>query len=229
MIARRIRLWDLPTRLFHWLLAAATSGAVVTGKMGGNLIDWHGRIGLLILGLLVFRLVWGAVGSTYARFAQFVPTPARLSAYLRGERKGEGHNPMGALSVFAMLGILIAQVATGLPANDDIAFFGPLYDLAGRELSNRATSIHHVVVNGLLILVGLHVLAILYYAVRKKQDLVRPMITGWKENSDGESSRGGGVASLVLALAIAGAAMYAASGTWIPAPPTPPATETPSW
>ena len=90
MNSQRIRLWDLPTRLFHWLLVLAVVAAVVSGQVGGKLIDLHGKIGLAIVGLIAFRVVWGFVGSTYARFAQFLPTPARIRAYLKGEWRGLG-------------------------------------------------------------------------------------------------------------------------------------------
>ncbi|UCV09122.1 cytochrome b/b6 domain-containing protein [Dechloromonas denitrificans] len=229
MNSKKIRLWDLPTRLFHWLLVLCVLAAVVSGQLGGNLIDWHGRIGLLIVGLLVFRLVWGIVGSTYARFRQFVPTPARIKAYLRGEWQGEGHNPLGALAVFGLLGLLIAQVLSGLFSNDDIAFVGPLFDLVSKNLSNRLTGIHHLLSNLLIALVVLHVAAIAFYARVKKQSLVKPMITGWKEG-EGESASGGGWLALIVALVLAGAGVYGASGAWLPEPPPPPpAAETPSW
>jgi cytochrome b len=229
MNSKKIRLWDLPTRLFHWLLVLCVLAAVVSGQLGGNLIDWHGRIGLLIVGLLAFRLVWGIVGSTYARFRQFVPTPTRIKAYLRGEWQGEGHNPLGALAVFGLLGLLVAQVLTGLFSNDDIAFVGPLFDLVSKNLSNRLTGIHHLLSNLLIALVVLHVAAIAFYARVKKQSLVKPMITGWKEG-EGESASGGGWLALIVALVLAGAGVYGASGAWLPEPPPPPpAAETPSW
>ena len=226
---QRIRIWDLPTRLFHWMLAISVIAAIVTGKAGGNQIDWHGRIGVLIVGLIAFRIVWGMLGSTYARFAQFAPTPAKIRAYLRGELRTNGHNPLGALSVFALLGLLIVQTATGLVSNDDIAFYGPLFDLAGRELSNKLTGIHHQLSNVLMILAALHVIAVLFYVLHRKQDLVKPMITGWKDNAEGESARGGGITALVVALTVAGAAAYGASGAWITPPPPPPPAETPDW
>ena len=229
MNSKRIRLWDLPTRLFHWLLVVAVVAAMVSGQLGGGLIDWHGRIGLFIVGLIVFRLVWGLCGSTYARFTQFFPTPAKVRAYLRGEWQGEGHNPLGALSVLGLLGLLTVQVVAGRFANDDIAFVGPLYDLVGQNLSNRLTGLHHLAANLLIALLVLHVAAIAYYGHFKKQKLVKPMITGWKEG-EGESARGGGVIAVLVALAIAAAAVYGASGSWLPAPPPPPpAAETPSW
>lgn len=226
---QRIRIWDLPTRLFHWSLVISVTAAIVTGKAGGNLIDWHGRIGILIVGLLAFRIVWGLLGSTYARFAQFVPTPGRIRAYLRGELRTAGHNPLGALSVFALLAVLLVQSVSGLVSNDDISFYGPLYDVAGRELSNTLTGIHHQLSNVLIGLVVLHILAVVFYVVLKKQDLVKPMITGWKNSADGEPARGGGLVAVLVALVVAGAAMYGASGAWIAPPPPPPPVETPNW
>ena len=102
---RKILIWDLPTRLFHWLLVLAIVALVVTGKAGGSWMEWHGRLGLLVLGLLVFRLLWGVMGSTYARFAGFFPTPAKVAAYLRGQWHAPGHNPLGACSVLALLAV----------------------------------------------------------------------------------------------------------------------------
>ena len=230
MNSKKIRVWDLPTRLFHWLLVLAVLALVVTGKVGGNLIDWHGRIGVGLAGLIAFRLVWGVAGSTYARFGQFFPTPARISAYLRSGHRGVGHNPLGALSVLALLGVLTLQLLTGLVANDDIAFVGPLFDLVGRDLSNVATGWHKAIVNLLILLVVLHLAAIAFYARVKKDNLVKPMLTGWKEVSEGETAQGGGWLALLVALAIAGLAVFLASGTWLPEPPPPPpAVETPAW
>ena len=229
MDGKRIRVWDLPTRLFHWLLAAAIVAAVVTGLRGGALMDWHGRIGLFITGLLAFRLVWGIAGSTYARFARFFPTPGKIAAYLRGEWRGEGHNPLGALSVFGLLALLTVQVATGLVGNDDITFTGPLFELVTKDLSNRMTGIHQLLTNVLNVLVCLHVGAIMFYAHARKQNLVRPMLTGWKEGGEGESAQGGGIVALVVALLVAGAVVYGASGAWMPPLPPPAAVETPDF
>lgn len=231
MSDKRILVWDLPTRLFHWLLVAALLGAVITGQLGGGLIEWHGRLGLLIVGLVVFRLVWGFAGSTYARFAHFFPTPARVKAYLAGQWRGEGHNPLGALSVFALILLLTAQVLTGLFANDDIAYVGPLFDLVDKALSNRLTGLHHRVANLLIALVVLHVAAIAFYGHVRKKKLLKPMLTGWKHQAeaDGESARGGSLPAFVLAVLIAGAAVYGASGAWLPEPAPVPAAETPNW
>jgi len=229
MSIKRIKVWDLPTRLFHWLLALTVAAALVTGEIGGNLIDWHGRLGLLTVGLVVFRLVWGIVGSTYARFSQFLPTPDAIAAYLKGQWQGLGHNPLGALSVLALLGLVSLQVASGLFANDDIAFNGPLFDLVSKESSDRLTGIHKAASSLLILVIVLHVGAIAFYARVKKHNLVKPMVTGWSEGETGESAQGGGLVALIVALVIAGAAMYGASGQWISTPPPPPPAATPAW
>lgn len=220
---KRIKLWDLPTRIFHWALAACVAGSFVTENIGGNAMVWHGRIGVTVVGLLVFRIVWGFAGSTYARFAQFVRGPRAIASYLRGEWKGAGHNPLGALSVLALLSVLAVMAGTGLFSNDDIAFEGPLYALIGKELSDRIVGIHHFLEPVILILVFAHLAAIAFYARVKKHNLVKPMVTGWTEVEAGESASGGGAVAFVVALLIAIAAMYAASGAWIQAPPPPPA------
>ncbi|MEQ1531515.1 MAG: cytochrome b/b6 domain-containing protein, partial [Methylococcales bacterium] len=176
-----IHIWDLPLRLFHWLLAVAFVVAYVTAKFGGALMDWHGRIGIFVLGLLIFRVVWGFVGSTHARFSTFFPTFSRLLAYLKGRWQGVGHNPVGGLSVFALLTALVVQVSTGLFANDDIAFQGPLFDYVDKSLSDQLTGWHSRLFNGLLALVILHVLAIFFYRWVKKTNLLVPMLTGKKQ------------------------------------------------
>jgi len=220
MGTQRIKLWDLPTRLFHWLLTILIVGAVITAKTGGNAMIWHGRIGLTVLGLVVFRLIWGLVGSTYARFSSFLPTPATIGTYLRGQWRGHGHNPLGALSVFGMLAMLAVQVGTGLFANDDIAFQGPLAALVDKELSDVLTGYHKLSIKIVLALIVLHLGAIAFYALVRKDNLVKPMISGWKTfESDGpagdHSANGGGPLALGFALLVALAAAYAASGAWL--------------
>ena len=229
-MARRILVWDLPTRLFHWLLAPLVLAAILTGKAGGNAIVWHGRLGLAITGLLAFRLVWGFAGSTHARFASFFPTPARLIAYWRGRWHGLGHNPFGALSVFGLLAAIAIQLGTGLVGNDDIAFQGFLYPLIDKDLSDALTGVHRLASNFLIMLIGLHLAAIMFYAHVKKDNLVKPMLTGLKEVDDVhvESASGGGKAAFAAALIVAATAVYGVSGTWIATPPpAPPQTATP--
>ena len=230
MATQRIKLWDFPTRLFHWLLVLFVTAAVVTGKIGGEaMMQWHGRLGLGILGLLAFRVVWGFIGSTYARFINFIPTPGRIIGYLKGQWHGIGHNPLGALSVIGLLAFTALQVATGLFSNDEIAFKGPLFRLVGTELSDRLSSIHALSINILLALIALHICAIAFYAHVKKDNLITPMLNGWKEidqeenrQQPAESARGGGTTALIIALAIAAGAIYGGSGLWISSAPPPP-------
>ena len=224
-----VQVWDLPTRLFHWSLAALVSGAFITAKLGGGAMVWHGRLGLAIIGLLAFRLAWGVVGSTYARFTQFVRGPAAIRAYLRGEWQGLGHNPLGALSVLALLGVLALQAASGLFANDDIAFSGYLAPLVDSHRSSDLTGIHHFLEKILMALVVLHVGAILFYVRVKKQNLVRPMLTGWVEGNPAQSARGGGIAALAVAVLFALAVTWGASGAWSSPPPPPPPSAAPNW
>jgi cytochrome b len=180
-----IRVWDLPTRLFHWLLAGCVIGLVVTGSLGGNWMNWHLRLGYAVLTLLLFRLAWGFIGGHWSRFANFVYKPSSLIAYLRGRAPPEhrvGHSPLGALSVFALLLILAAQVGTGLMSDDEIAFFGPLVRFVSGDTVSMATSYHKNVGKFIVIgLVALHLLAIAYYTWVKKQSLVRPMVAGDKQ------------------------------------------------
>jgi cytochrome b len=178
---RRIAVWDLPLRVFHWSLVLAVTTALVTGEIGGDWMVWHGRAGIAIVGLLVFRGVWGVVGSTHARFAQFAPTPGKLKAYLRGQWHGLGHNPLGALSVFALLGLLALQAGSGLFGNDDISYTGPLAALLSDERVSQLTGWHKLLANGLFTLLALHLAAIAFHVRVKKHDIVTPMVTGWTQ------------------------------------------------
>jgi cytochrome b len=229
----KVRVWDLPLRLFHWLLTAAVVVAFVTAKIGGNAMVWHGRAGLLIIGLLAFRIVWGFVGSTHSRFASFVRGPGAILAYLKGQWHGSGHNPLGALSVLGLLGVLALQGSTGLFSNDDIAFQGYLHPLVGADLSERITDIHEAGEKLLILLVALHLGAIAFYARVKKQNLVKPMITGWTDAEPATDTpadrRLGGIAAFLVAAAIGTAAAYAASGALLLPPPPAAAAETPAW
>ncbi|MDQ6881901.1 MAG: cytochrome b/b6 domain-containing protein [Pseudomonadota bacterium] len=183
-MARTIRVWDLPTRLFHWALVACIVALVATGYIGGGAMNWHARIGYVVLTLLLFRLVWGLVGGHWSRFASFLYSPRSLIAYLRGQAHPDhlvGHNPVGAGSVFAMLAFLLLQVATGLVGDDEISFTGPLNPFVPSKSALAATWYHKRVGQWILAaLVLLHVVAVLYYLLRRKDNLIRPMIDGRK-------------------------------------------------
>ena len=179
---RRVRVWDLPTRLFHWSLVACFVGLVATGYTGGAAMHWHARFGYAVLALLVFRIVWGFVGGRWSRFTSFLYSPARVIAYLRGKDDGKpkaGHNPLGALSVFGMLAVLLVQVGTGLVSDDEISFTGPLSSFVTASQSLSATWFHKEVGQWTIVaLVVLHIAAIAYYLVRKKKNLIKPMLDG---------------------------------------------------
>ncbi|MCM5570609.1 cytochrome b/b6 domain-containing protein [Burkholderiaceae bacterium FT117] len=173
------RVWDLPTRLFHWSLAACIVGSLVSVNLGGNAVAWHFRFGYAILALLLFRLAWGFVGPRYARFSSFPPNPMAALRYLRGaEAPAAGHSPLGALSVYALLLSLAFQAGTGLFANDAIMWDGPLRNLVSNASSDFITKLHKLNRIVLLSLILLHLCAIAFYALKRRRSLVKPMIVG---------------------------------------------------
>lgn len=181
----RVRVWDAPTRLFHWLLFAVVVGLIATANLGGNWMNWHLRLGYCALGLLLFRLVWGFMGGHWSRFAQFLFRPSALTDYWQGRtapHQWVGHTPLGALSVFALLAALAAQVGSGLMTDDAIAFFGPLVRFVSSDTVDWATWYHKEVGRFLVIgLVALHLLAVAYYRLARGQRLTSAMLTGDKD------------------------------------------------
>ncbi|MEW6169392.1 MAG: cytochrome b/b6 domain-containing protein [Pseudomonadota bacterium] len=182
-LARR-RVWDLPTRLLHWLLVALFAFSWWSAE--NHAMDWHRWSGYGVLGLLLFRLYWGLVGSTTARFASFVRGPRAFFAYARRllQRPGPitpGHNPMGGWSVLALLALLLVQVGTGLFATDtDGLESGPLASKISYSLSRDFAEVHEISFNLLLALVGLHVAVVLFYWVYKRENLIAAMLSGDK-------------------------------------------------
>jgi cytochrome b len=174
--------WDAPLRITHWLLALCVTGSVATHYAGVQWFPWHRRFGYAVLVLTVFRVVWGFVGTRHARFGNFLAGPGRVLEYLRGAPSGGtvGHNPLGALSVVAMLALLLVQATTGLFANDEIANAGPLFGWVTQEQSNRITGWHERNSVLLLVMIGLHLAAIAWYGLVKRQGLVGAMLTGRK-------------------------------------------------
>lgn len=225
-----LKVWDWPTRLFHWLLVITVTAALLSGWLGGKWIDWHAFFGLSVAGLLAFRLAWGFLGSTYARFSAILCAPLQCPAYLRGQWHGAGHNPLGSLSVLAILAILIFQVVTGLFATDDISFSGPLYKLIGSSTSATVSTWHRLGMWVVLAIIALHLLAIGWYTFVKRQPLVKAMITGVmpRESSSQKDAKGGGWIALILALIFAAAVVWVANGSWISVPPPLPSTM-PAW
>lgn len=214
-----VRVWDLPTRLFHWLLLACVVGSFVSGHVGGNALVWHMRLGYTIFSLLAFRILWGLVGGRWSRFASFVHPPGAVLRYLRRQSRPDehhdvGHNPMGALSVLALIAILAAQVATGLFADDEIATTGPLNRFVSSATGLALTSWHKGWGQWLIVaLVTLHVAAILYYRFGQRVDLVRPMLTGDKALPAGVPASRDGIGTRLLAAALL--ALCGAGVAWL--------------
>ncbi len=214
-MSNTVRVWDLPTRIFHWALVACIIGLVITSQIGGNAMPWHFRFGYCVLGLLLFRLVWGLIGGRWSRFGSFLYSPRSVINYLKGAGRPEhsvGHNPLGAGSVLAMLVFLLAQVATGLCSDDEIAAAGPLTKFVSNATVSLATGYHKNIGSMILLaLVILHLAAIAFYYLKKRENLVAPMIHGDKElpqalegSRDDKGSRF--VALVVLGLCAAGVA-----------------------
>lgn len=174
-----IRVWDLPVRLFHWLLVLCVIGSLVSVKFGGDAMTWHARLGYVALTLLGFRWVWGVIGPFHARFASFVKGPSVIRAYLRNPSAATlGHNPLGALSVLALLTFFTAQAVLGLFTTDEIAFDGPMVKHVGNEVVAWAGRLHSGLEPVLIGLVLLHVGSVVVHRWRYRHDLLRPMITG---------------------------------------------------
>ena len=216
-MAFRVRVWDLPTRLFHWLLVFCVVSLVISGYVGGPAMVWHARLGYTVLALLLFRIAWGLVGGHWSRFKSFIYAPSSVMAYLRGQSHPDhliGHNPLGAGSVFAMLLVLLAQVGTGLVSDDEIAFQGPLNRFVASSKGLAATWYHKQIGQWLVIgLVVLHVAAVLYYLLKKRTNLIRPMLVGDKEVvAPAVSSRDDTVSRLAAAVVFG---LGAAAVTWL--------------
>lgn len=181
-----VRLWDPALRLFHWALVICVVTSWGLGRFGPDIMTLHFYFGYAICALLAFRVIWGLVGPASARFIHFIYGPRTTLGYAKHmfDRKPSywpGHNPIGALAAFALLGILIAQVATGLTSDpDDFINVGPFASWVGYDNAVIATRIHNYLANVLLALVAVHLGAIAFYKLWKREDLIKPMITGWK-------------------------------------------------
>jgi cytochrome b len=196
--------WDLPVRLVHWLIVLAVAGSWATHYAGVEWFAWHRRLGYTVLVLVAFRIVWGFVGTRHARFGHFVRGPRAILDYLRGRTAVApvGHNPVGALGVVALLGVLFVQAATGLVANDEIMNAGPFYGWIDPALSNRLTTLHRQSSDVLLALIGLHVLAVAWHVLGRRRPLLKAMLTGRKSTSEvpAEQAIAGSRSALALAI-----------------------------
>src|SRR5580698_4669892 len=176
--------WDLPTRLFHWLLVLTLIGLYTTAKLGFDWMTWHMRLGEFMIGMLIFRLIWGLIGPRHARFSNFIKGPGAILKYLKGGISSVGHNPLGAGMVVLMLLLLVVQVTTGLFSTDDIVWTGPYFPSVSHDLAEKLTAIHHLNFKFIEAAIALHLCAIAYYHFVKKERLVPAMIHGGKPASE---------------------------------------------
>lgn len=173
----RVRVWDAPIRTFHWLVVLLVPLMWWTAEE--EMMDLHMLLGSIMLGLILFRLIWGLIGGSTARFSSFVRGPAAIRDYLAGRWRGVGHNPLGALSVIALLLLLAVQVGLGLFTSDEDGLYsGPLAHLVSYDASETLAERHETMFYVLLVFIGLHVAALLFYLILRRTDLVTPMVTG---------------------------------------------------
>jgi cytochrome b len=207
---KAVPVWDIPVRLFHWMLVLLIAFSWLSSEM--DWMTWHMYSGYTILALILFRILWGFVGSTHARFSDFIYGPRALIAYIktlpsRTAAKFAGHNPLGGISVVLILLCVLTQAGTGLFANDDIINEGPLVKHVTKELSDWLTTIHKYNFNVMLALIGVHIAAVLYYLFWKSENLIKAMFTGRKQLPPGVTAapmRSAGLAVVLLAVCAAG-------------------------
>ena len=216
MVEKRL-VWDLPTRLFHWLLALDIVGLYFTAEAGDPIMEWHFRLGYVALGLVAFRIVWGFIGPKHARFSTFLTGPGPLFRYLRTFLKRDavaapGHNPVGALMVIVLLVMVGFQAITGLFTSDDIVFAGPYNGAVSSETASKLGGYHHLNFSILQWAILAHVVAVFFYLLFKRQNLIGAMFHGRKPAhivSETEAiSSSQLVKAIILALVVAGAVWY---------------------
>jgi len=210
----KTRIWDLPTRLFHIVLALCVLGLVVTGDNGDFAMAVHFYLGYTVLILVFFRVIWGVVGGHWSRFTTFIPSPSSLLSYLRNFKNPDtkpsvGHNPLGAISVFVFLSVLGMQGLSGLMSDDDVSISGPWTALVPNTWVEFATQYHTDIGFPLiLVLIAVHTVAVLYHLYAKKQNLIRPMIDGDKLVSINTPASRDSFQTRLLALAVVGMCAY---------------------
>ena len=176
-------IWDLPLRASHWLLVITLLVLYITSELGTDYMQYHIYAGYLMIGLVTFRIIWGVLGTRHARFVNFLTTPSNIIDYIKNKQSVEpvGHNPLGGLMVLFMLCILLLQAVSGLFVSDDILYAGPYNGVYSTDLDKLMTQIHHIVFDLIIVAIALHIAAIIFYQRVKKQDLIKPMLSGKKE------------------------------------------------
>lgn len=178
-----VKIWDVPIRVFHWLIVAAIAFLWWSGESGGNVMDWHLLIGVAVIALVLFRIIWGIIGSDTAQFSQFLKSPREVTHHLRELPKRTsayhaGHNALGGWVVVVLLALLLVQGITGLFATDDILVEGPLMHWVSESTAETFTKLHHLIFNVLFLVVLIHVAAVFFYRFYKNTNLIKAMVLG---------------------------------------------------
>lgn len=177
MTLQHFPLWDIPTRLFHWIIVCCIPLAWWTAEIDNY--DVHQWIGYTVIVLVSSRIAWGFLGSRHSRFSDFLVGPGRVLAYVRGsDDYSAGHNPLGGWSVMVLLALLLTQGVTGLFNTDEVLFSGPLYYWASSDLRDTMGALHETVFNVLLAMIGLHIFAVCYHQFKRREALLQAMILG---------------------------------------------------
>lgn len=213
---KRVLIWDIPVRLFHWTQLALFVSLFITAEVMDDKIELHAKLGLTLLALVLFRLLWGIAGSSYARFSHFLKGPRSVLAYTpslfsRQSHPEVGHNPLGGWMVVVLLILVLTQAVLGLFANDDIMFDGPLSYLISKETSDLLTGLHEDIFHILLVLIGLHVAAVIWHKLFKGENLLPAMFTGYKQlpaDVQAEDARSGGILRAIVLFTICAGMVY---------------------
>jgi cytochrome b len=209
-----VKIWDIPTRIFHWVLVLLFLFLIYSGRWDDSLMQWHFYCGYTLSGLILFRVLWGVVGTRYARFCSFVTSPIQGIRYLKATVTGKGkhfygHNPAGAMMVVALILLLMLQVASGLVTSDEILWEGPFYASVSDEIASLGAQTHHLVQSILVYLVGLHILGVVVHSILFKEKLVTAMVTGTKKDlGDAIPRESINPIALILCLAISAGWVY---------------------
>lgn len=205
--------WDLPLRLFHWLLVLALVTQWLTAEVLDGYNQLHSIVGYITLGLIAFRLIWGFIGPSYARFSDFLYSPKAVFAYIRDlftARKQQyiGHNPLGGLLVPAVLLLVGLQAISGLFVSDEIFHSGPYYQSINDQVTDTMEWLHHNLFDLLLVLIAFHIVAIFWYQLKLKKNLIKPMVDGHKPVSEQQAIDGSRILRAIILLIVIGVFIY---------------------
>lgn len=216
-----IRVWDIPTRLFHWGIVILLAFQWFSIEIMDDWMDYHELGGYALLTLILFRILWGFWGTLYARFSDFLHAPKHILTYIKtihlaDSRPYAGHNPMGGIAVVVLLTLLLLQAVSGLFMTDDIFFYGPYYSAVNDEIQKLMSRLHNLTFDVLLWFIGIHIATIAYYELFKKQRLIKAMFTGEKHGVTGDSINKQKVMLAVIVLALCVAGVYGLVVLWAP-------------